>query len=49
MEEKKFIGVWGGYEVTKDLESGAYIVEETNKCFSTKEECFHKCMIGDVQ
>lgn len=43
----KFIGVWGGYTVFKN-ENG-YYVEETKKCFSTKEEAFHKCIIGDVQ
>ena len=44
----KFIGVWGGYTVLQD-ENGYYVVEETQKCFSTKEEAFHKCLIGDVQ
>lgn len=46
---RKFIGVWGGYEVTQDLETGNFVVEETGKNFSKKEECFHKCIIGDVQ
>lgn len=47
MNTEKFIGVWGGYTVLMDQE-GNYIVEETRKCFSTKEEAFHKCIIGDV-
>lgn len=44
----KFIGIWNGYTVLQG-ENGEYVVEETNKCFSTKEEAFHKCIIGDVQ
>ena len=48
VEKREFIGVWGGYEVTKDLSTNTFIVEETGKNFSTKEECFHKCIVGDV-
>ena len=43
----KFIGVWGGYTVLQK-DNGEYVVEETGKCFSTKQETFHKCMVDDV-
>ena len=44
----EFIGSWNGYTILK-TENGEYVVEETMRCFSTKEEAFHRCIIGDVQ